>query len=152
WFLSLYQQLNGSMHPAVQPLAGRAWIGLAAVLSVTPVVYALSYWRMLSAIVEEPDITPTPPRWGFRGRARHAITQFGVRTLARSRQHRLILSFYLGTGLAFTSLLLKGVGPVANAANHSGREESMLLWAASFLVMSLAIVGTRVAFAIPLDL
>lgn len=28
----------------------------------------------------------------------------------------------------------------------------MLLWAASFLVMSLAIIGTRVAFAIPFDL
>jgi hypothetical protein len=124
-------------------------------------VYALSYWRVLSAIAEEPDITPAPPRWGFSGkerllgfsaRSQLAITQFGVRTLARSRQHRLILSFYLGIGLAFTSLLLKGAGPVANAANHSGREESMLLWAASFIVMSLAIIGTRVAFAIPFDL
>jgi CubicO group peptidase (beta-lactamase class C family) len=161
WFLAVYQQLNGSMHPALQPLASRAWIGLAAVLCVTPVVYALSYWRMLSAIAEEPDITPAPPRWGFSGkgrlfrfgsRPRLAITQFGVRTLARSRQHRLILSFYLGIGLAFTSLLLKGVGPIANAATHSWREESMLLWAASILVMSLAIIGTRVAFAIPFDL
>ena len=50
WFLALYQQLNGSMHPALQPLATCAWIGLAAVVCVTPIVYALSYWRMLSAI------------------------------------------------------------------------------------------------------
>src|SRR5262249_34678815 len=144
-----------------QPFAGRAWIGLAAVVSVTPVVYALSYWRMLSAIADEPDITPAPPRWGFSGkerlvgfgaRSQLAITQFGVRTLARSRQHRLILSFYLGIGLAFTSLLLKGAGPAAHLANHSWREESMLLWAASILVMSLAIIGARVAFAIPFDL
>jgi CubicO group peptidase (beta-lactamase class C family) len=161
WFLALYQQLNGSMHPALQPLANRAWIGLAAVLCVTPIVYALSYWRMLSAIAEEPDITPAPPRWGFSSkerlvgfgaRSQLAITQFGVRTLARSRQHRLILSFYLGIGLAFTSLILKGAGPAANAANHSWREESMLLWAASILVMSLAVIGARVAFAIPFDL
>src|SRR5262249_39072704 len=117
WFLALYQQLNGSMHPALQPLAGRAWIGLAIVLCGAPAVYALSYWRMLSAIAEEPDITAAPPRWGFSGKGRLfgfggrsqlAITQFGVRTLARSRQHRLILSFYLGIGLAFTSLILKG--------------------------------------------
>jgi CubicO group peptidase (beta-lactamase class C family) len=161
WFLALYQQLNGSMHPALQPLARCSWIGLAAVLCVSPIVYALSYWRMLSAIAEEPDITPTPPRWeffgkerlvGFGARSQLAITQFGVRTLARSRQHRLILSFYLGTGLAFTSLILKGVGAIANATNHSGREESMLLWSASVLVMSLAIIGARVAFAIPFDL
>jgi len=149
------------MHPALLLLAKRAWIGLAAVSCVTPIVYALSYRRMLSAIAEEPDITPAPPRWGFSSKGRLfgfdggsqlAITQFGVRTLARSRQHRLILSFCLGIGLAFTSLLLKGVGPAATAANHSGREESMLLWAASILVMSLAIIGTRVAFAIPFDL
>ena len=53
WFLALYQQLNGSMHPALLPLAKRAWIGLAAVLCVTPIVYALSYWRMLSAIAAD---------------------------------------------------------------------------------------------------
>lgn len=160
WFLAVYQQLNGSMHPALRPLANRAWIGLGALLCVTPVVYALSYWRMLSAIAEEPDIVPAPPRWGFSGKvplsrfagsAQLAVTQFGVRTLARSRQHRLILSFYLGIGLAFTSLLLKGMGPVTNGASHTGREESMVLWFASFLVMSLAIIGTRVAFTIPID-
>src|SRR5207244_3856747 len=58
WFLALYQKLNGSMHPALEPLARRAWIGLAVVLCGTPVVYALSYWRMLGRIVEAPDIVP----------------------------------------------------------------------------------------------
>src|SRR5262245_25410239 len=161
WFLALYQQLNGSMHPALQPFATRAWIGLAVVLCVAPIVYALSYRRMLSAIADEPDIAPAPPRWGlsrngqllgFAGGVRYAVTQFGVRTLARSRAHRWILSFYLGIGLAFTSLTLKGVGPIADATNHSGRVESMLLWSASILVMALAIIGARVAFAIPFDL
>jgi hypothetical protein len=28
WFLALFNQLNGSMHPALAPLATRAWIGL----------------------------------------------------------------------------------------------------------------------------
>ena len=153
WFLALYQQLNGSMHPALLPLAKRAWIGLAAVLCVTPIVYALSYWRMLSAIADEPDITPAPPRWGFSGKGRLfgfrssprlAIAQFVVRTLARSRQHRLILSFYLGIGLAFTSLLLKGS---QNVVNSPWRERSMVLWIASIMMMVLAVVGTRVAFA-----
>jgi hypothetical protein len=68
-----------------------------------------------------------------------------VRTLALSSQHRLILSFYLGIGLAFTRLILKGVGAITSAANHSGREESMLPGASSILVMSLAIIGARVA-------
>jgi hypothetical protein len=116
---------------------------------------------MLSAIAEEPDITPAPPRWGlsekerlagFGASSQLAITRFCVRTLARSRQHRLILSFYLGIGLAFTSLILKGAGAIANAANHSGPAESMRLWSASILVVSLAVIGARVAFAIPFDL
>src|SRR5262249_8608127 len=32
WFLALYQQLNGSMHPALEPLARHAWRGLAGVM------------------------------------------------------------------------------------------------------------------------
>ncbi|MDQ2711097.1 MAG: beta-lactamase family protein [Acidobacteriota bacterium] len=152
-FLALYQQLNGSMHPALEPMARRAWTGLAAVVCGTAVAYTLSYWRTLRKIVEEPDLVPGPPRLGwlprFGNQAQTAIGQFSVRTLARSRQHRLILGFYLGIGLAFTSLLLKGSGA---AVNNPRREESMLLWAASIMMMVLAAVGTRVAFAMPLDL
>ena len=36
WFLALYQQLNGSLHPALEPLARRAWIGLAAWCAARP--------------------------------------------------------------------------------------------------------------------
>src|SRR6185295_20419060 len=36
--------------------------------------------------------------------------------------------------------------------SNSGRDESMLVWSASILVMVLATLGTRVAFALPLDL
>jgi len=59
------------------------------------------------------------------------------------------LGFYLGVGLAFTSLLLKGS---PDAVNNPWREKSMLLWAASSMLMVLAAVGMRVAFGLPLDL
>jgi CubicO group peptidase (beta-lactamase class C family) len=153
WFLSLYQQLNGSMHPALGPLARRAWMGLAVVACGSAVVYTLSYWRTLRKIVEEPDIMPGSRglRWlpRFGSEAQTAIGQFTLRTLGRSRQHRLILGFYLGIGLAFTSLLLNGSGAGVSNPWH---EKSMLLWAASIMMMVLAAVGTRVAFALPLDL
>src|SRR5262249_34917732 len=150
WFLGLYQQLNGSLHPALQLLVSRAWIALGVVFCCTPLVYALSYRRLLGMIAEEPDIAPARPRrhWAFRD----PITQFSVHTLLRSRHHRLILSFYLGIGLAFTSLILKGAAPFTNATSNSGRSESMLLWGASIIVMSLAILGMRVAFGMPFDL
>jgi CubicO group peptidase (beta-lactamase class C family) len=153
WFLGLYQQLNGSMHPALEPLARRAWMGLAGVVCVATVAYTLSYWRTLRKIVEEPDIVPGSPRWSwlprFGSQPQTAIGQFSVRTLARSKQHRLIVGFYLGVGLAFTSLLLKGS---PSAANNPWRETSVLLWSASLMMMLLAAVGTRAAFALPLDL
>jgi CubicO group peptidase (beta-lactamase class C family) len=153
WFLALFQQLNGSMHPALEPLARRAWMALAGVVCLTPVVYTLSYWRTLRQIVEEPDIVPGSRRWGwlprFGDQAQTAIGQFSVRTLARSRQHRLILGFYLGIGLAFTCLLLKGS---ANVTGDPVYGESIQLWIASIMVIVLATLGTRVAFALPLDL
>jgi CubicO group peptidase (beta-lactamase class C family) len=153
WFLALYQQLNGSMHPALEPLVRRAWMALAVVVCLTPVVYTLSYWRTLRLIVEEPDIVPGSRRWRwlppFGNQGQTAIAQFSVRTLSRSRQHRLILGFYLGIGLAFTCLLLKGS---AAAKDNSGHGESMQLWIASIMMIVLATLGTRVAFALPLEL
>jgi hypothetical protein len=153
WFLGLYEQLNGSMHPALAPLALRAWIGLAAVACVAAVAYTLSYWRTLRKIVEEPDIVPGSRRFSwlpqFGNQPQTAIGQFTVRTMARSKQHRLIVGFYLGIGLAFTSLMLKGS---PGALNNPWRDESMLLWAASSMMIMLAAVGTRAAFTLPLDL
>ena len=47
WFLGLFHQLNGSMHPALAPLARQAWRGLAIAGGGTAVAYALSYLRTL---------------------------------------------------------------------------------------------------------
>jgi CubicO group peptidase (beta-lactamase class C family) len=153
WFLALYQQLNGSMHPALEPMARRAWIGLAGVACGAAAVYAFSYWRTLRKIVEDPDIVPGSHRlfWlpRFGNHPQTAIGQFSVRTLGRSRQHRLILGFYLGIGLAFASLLLNGSGA---GMSNPWREKSLLMWAASIMMIVLSAVGTRVAFALPLDL
>ncbi|HYW43478.1 MAG TPA: serine hydrolase domain-containing protein [Bryobacteraceae bacterium] len=160
WFLGLFHELNGSMHPALVPLARRAWMGLAIVGCGTAVAYALSYLRTLRKIVEEPDITPGSRCIGwlpsFGNQVQTAIGRFSVRTLVRSRQHRVILAFYLGIGLALTIFLLKA--PLAKPpfpdapASDPWREANTPLLAASVVMMALAVVGTRVVFAMPLDL
>ena len=159
WFLGLLQQLNGSMHPAVAPLARRAWIGLAIVGFGTVAVYTLSYLRTLRKIVEEPDIMPGSRRgiWlpNFGDAFETAVTQFSLRTLLRSRQHRLILAFYLGIGFAITILFLKT--PVAQqlmAASPSDpwHQVTGALLASSIVMMTACIVGTRVVFSMPVDL
>jgi CubicO group peptidase (beta-lactamase class C family) len=45
WFLGLFHNLNGSMHPALAPLARRAWMGLAFVGCGTAVAYTLTCAR-----------------------------------------------------------------------------------------------------------
>lgn len=160
WFLGLYRQLSGSMHPALQPLAWRAWTGLAIIVAGVSVVSALSYARTLRKIVEEPDIPLASARWRWLPRFGNpfqtAVGQFTVRSLMRSKQHRLTLTFYIGVGLAFASLLLKDPSTkralADSGADNRWRDASVALWASSVIMMALVVVGTRVVFAMPVDL
>ena len=108
WFFGLFQQLNGSMDPSFQPLVNRAWVGLAITILGTAATILLAYFRTLRKIVEQPDILPGSrlgswsPRLG--NNLQTAVSLFTARTLLRSRQHRMILSFYLGVG--FTIMLV----------------------------------------------
>jgi hypothetical protein len=153
WFLGLFQELNGSMHPAMAPLARRAWLGMTVVGCGTSVAYALSYFRTLRRIVEEPDIMPGShgPHWlpSFGNSLETAIAQFAIRTLVRSRQHRVMLAFYLGLGCAIVIFMLKG--GVAGGEHFAGQANARLLFS-SFVIMCVWIVGTRVVFSMPLAL
>jgi hypothetical protein len=159
WFLGLMHDLNGSPHPLLAPLGRQAWIGLAVAFGGTAAAYALSYFRTLRKIVEEPDITPGSRGSGWQPRfgnaAQTAIGQFSVRTLARSRQHRVILAFYLGIGFALTIFLLRAPAlktEVPGATAEAWSESNTPLLAASIVMVVLAVVGTRVVFAMPRDL
>jgi len=160
WFLGMFEQLNGSMQPALAPLAIRAWVGLAIAGSATTFVYSLSYFRTLRRIAEEPDIVPRfhrlrwLPRLG--GSLETAIGQFSIRTLLRSRKHRLILAFYLGIGLALTILFVEMLAiqqqPGVASANNLWRHPNAGLLVSSVVMMFFGVLGTRVGFAMPLDL
>jgi hypothetical protein len=160
WFLGLLHQLSGSMHPALEPLARSAWIGLAAVSLGAASTFMLSYVRAVRKIVEEPDIAPGSRSGGwlpdFGAAIETAITQFSLRTLVRSRLHRLILAFYLGIGFAITILFLKTPGAQRQFASVSYVDTlhalSTQLMAASIVVVCAWVVGTRVVFSMPLDL
>jgi CubicO group peptidase (beta-lactamase class C family) len=157
WFLGLFQQLNGS--PALAHLAKRAWIGLAIAVGTTATAYTLSYFRSLRKIMEEPDILPGSRRasWlpGFGAPLETAVVQFSIRTLLRSRQHRVILAFYLGIGFAATIFLLRS--PVAKEISNitvidPWHEVSVPLLAASIILMGFCVVGMRAVFSLPLEL
>jgi CubicO group peptidase (beta-lactamase class C family) len=158
WFLGLMQQLRGS--PALAPLARRAWIGLAIAVIVTGIAYALSYFRTLRKIVEEPDILPGARRLSwlprFGSMPETAIVQFAIRTLMRSRQHRVILAFYLSIGFAMTIFLLRTPAVTERVLEtivvDPLQEVSIPILASTLIMMIAWVVGTRVLFSMPMDL
>ena len=157
WFVGLYQQLSGSLHPALASFAQRAWIGLLVALCATGAAYAASYQRTLRRIVEEPDIAPAVkhawlPRFG--GAFETAIAHFSIRSLLRSRQHRVILAFYVGVGSAIALLFLNAPADISGEAATADkwRQPSVPLLASTIVMMAFWVVGTRVVISLPLDL
>lgn len=108
WFLGMFEQWNGSRPRFFQPLAARAVASMAVVFAGAAATYALSYYRNIRRIVEEPDLAPAPRRgrvagWMcsiaahcFRHPLDRAVLLFVARTMARSRQHRNLLAVSAG--------------------------------------------------------
>ena len=150
WFLGLFQQLNGS--PALPELARRAWLAIAIAFGATASAYTLAYFRTMRRIVEEPDIAPGSsgrnwlPRLG-NGFAT-AIGQFSIRSMLRSRQHRLLLSLYLGVGFAATIIFRKE----DESASTLGELIHLGPLCSTILFMVLCVLAIRVVFSLPMDL
>jgi hypothetical protein len=134
---------------------------LAIAASATSLAFALSYFRTLRKIAEEPDITAggagfrlRMPRFG--NALQTAIVQFSVRTLFRSRQHRLILAFYIGIAFALTIFFLRNQDAPEQLPDapvtEPWRQANLPILISTLAVMALCVVGTRTIFSIPLDL
>jgi CubicO group peptidase (beta-lactamase class C family) len=160
WFLAVFQQLNGTLHPALAPFAHRAWLGLAIAAGSTSIGYVLSYFRTLRQIVEEPDILPGRRACGwlpsFGSPFHTAIARFSIRTILRSRQHRVIVAFYLGLGFAISILFLKSPEEQAQLLAHSGgapwQKAAVPLLVSSVALMASWVIALRLVFAMPLEL
>jgi len=155
WFLGLFQQLNGSMQPAFALLAARAWTGLIIAATLAVVLLSSAWFWRLQRAVEQPDILPGRssvvglPR--LANLVETAVVQFALRSLLRSRQHRLFYAFYLCLGLA-VSLFSTGIAqtrlePIAKSGQLPGP-----YLAASLMVLCFAMLGLRLVVAIPVAL
>lgn len=155
WFLGLFQQLNGTMRPAFAPLAQRAWIALAIALFSAVTILLLSWVVKLRRTVEQPDIVPG--RWengrllSFGSPVSTALVQFSLRSLFRSRQHRLFYAFYLSIGLAIAVLYTGVFATHADAHAGSGNLFASFL-VASLMILCVAVLGLRIVIDIPVVL
>lgn len=151
WFFALFNQLNGSLPPALGWVAGRAWIGLGVAVSGATTSLLLCYLRTMKKTVEEPDLVPGAggPHWTprFGSSLQTAIVLFCERSLTRSRQHRLAFAFYIALVFSFALSVLRSelLSPAVRPMNAD-------FLTATFLMMSFAVFGLRSVFSLPISL
>ncbi len=169
WFCGLLQVLNGASDPHFRTLTLRALWSLLIVFSVAVCTLALAYQRNIRRIIEQPDIAPADrgrpaTRIGSFLAARllarpieRAILLFTARTIARSRQHRLLLAAYSGIGLAIALAYARDFLYGSSSRDGAWRDLRWNHVNGPFLVGSLvllffAVIGARAVFAMPIAL
>ncbi|HEY0163448.1 MAG TPA: hypothetical protein VGB69_12275 [Edaphobacter sp.] len=152
WFLGLFNQLNGTLRPELVPLAHRAWAALDIVALASVAALLLSYFRTLRRVVEQPEIIPVVRNvsFPFGSSLSAVITLFSLRTLMRSRLHRMILSVYIGIGLTIIFGFIHTRFARQNADASGTLSLTYLL--ASILIISLSIFALRIVVGIPISL
>lgn len=162
WFFGLFQALTGSTDPALVALARRAVAGVASTALIAFGVYGLSYARQMRRTVEQSGITPSQrpvvpwtalARVFCRRAPERAMLAFIGRTIARSRQHRLLLAIYAGMGMAYVfsqvAYVLYHFRASAYGAIESRAETELGI---PLILLFFLIVGVRVSFSIPIEL
>jgi hypothetical protein len=152
WFFALFNQLCGNPSPSLAWLSHRAWIGLAVSLAGTIVSLLLCYPRIMRQTVEQPDLVPDSrsSHWKipFGSRLQTAVIEFSIRSLLRSRQHRVVLAFYLGVGFAIALVVIRQEGSLL--AYPRTLSPGFLI--ATIVMMCFAVIGLRSVYALPISL
>ena len=161
WFMGLLSELSGAFpsegHAVMAPLARRALGSLPIAMLFAGSAFLLCYLRTLRKIVEEPDSVPRSRGgiWlpGFGNPPQTALAQFVIRTVLRSRQHRVILAFYLGGGFAlvtvYLGLMMRKMSPMRMDLLHQVNAPMLV---SSMLLLGASLLGTRAVFSLPLNL
>jgi hypothetical protein len=150
WFWAMFNQLNGSLPKQFAWVALRAWIGLAVAIAGAASSLLLCYIHTMKKTVEEPDLVPGGgyqwmPRFG--NTLQTAIAHFSIRSLTRSRQHRVAFAFYLAFVLGIALSLFR-----EEVAAGAPQPLSMDFLIPTFLMMFFAVVGLRNVFSLPISL
>lgn len=155
WFFALFNRMIGTLPEALNWMAERALISLGLAMFGAIVSLALCYFRTMRRTIEEPDIvsvrraTKYGPQFGNSLAA--AIAVFCVRCLLRSRQHRVVLAFYIGVGFAI-SLFCVRTTTISTGFSLAAHPIDSGFLMATAAMMSFAVVGLRSCFALPISL
>lgn len=151
WFFALFIQLSGTLPSQFAWLARRAWVGMGVALCGAVSSLLLCYMRTMKKTIEEPDLVPGAGsfHWmpSFGGSLQTAIALFCIRSLTRSRQHRVAFAFYLALVFAIALSWLRS--EVADAAPSALPSDFLM---STFMMMTFAVFGLRSVFALPISL
>jgi len=160
WFLGLYDLLGGKAATGAPALAGMALTATAATVATSAGVFIATHGRLTRLALETQDsgratgraviwmLNAVTSRVAPRATAR-AMFEFTIRTLSRSRSHRLLLSMYVGVALA---LVASAIVPLVLRSGFAiFTSPSIEILSAPLVVSFFTIVGMRVALAIPVE-
>ena len=162
WFLAVYEAVTGFGGRGTFSLAIPAVVVTSAVIVAAIVLYAASYGRLTRRALETPPGSRTraralwprglfggAPAWLRPSPVKRAVCAFTLRSLARSRQHRLLLSVYVAVALAF---VLSGIVPLVLRGDPAAlARPGVAVTSAPLVVMFFVLVGLRALFAIPIE-
>jgi hypothetical protein len=160
WFLGLYEFIAGTPRPVMTGLALRGVVAGLVPFAVTVAIYAFGYKRLLARAVEAP---PRSTRFALvaigsrivratfvRRPEEQAICAFVLRAVARSGRHSMLMSIYVGAGLA---LMATSVIPDVVRFGYEAFTSPGVAMLCPPLVLSVALaVGVRILMTFPVDL
>lgn len=160
WFLGLYEFIAGTPRPLMTSLAWRGLAAGAIPFAVTVAIYAFGYQRLLARAVEAPPRSSRSALVAFgslvvratflRRPEEQAIAAFVLRAMARSGRHSMLMSIYVGGGLA---LMATSIIPAVTQFGYQAFDAPGIAMLSPPLVLSVALaVGMRILMTIPVDL
>ncbi|MGH9309204.1 MAG: hypothetical protein ACRD1U_07515 [Vicinamibacterales bacterium] len=160
WFFGMYEVLAGTADPGTAVFGHIAIGATVGALLLAGGLYAASYDLLSRRALEGP-----PPRSrharrerlagllrrfftpGLNAPVRAAVRQFTVRTIARSRYHRMMLAVYAGIALAIVFSSALSVAVRDNGAGFWRPGITML--SMPLIFQFLMLIGIRVIIAVP---
>lgn len=165
WFLGIDQIIAGHSEPLARQLSGIAYASVAISAACAVLTYLWSYRRHRTRVIESPggvETTAASRAWvgDLSGRLipnprSLAVFGFIAKSLARSRQHRLILTAFGAIALAvisegFAGLLLEGGAFRHISVRTPGFRQAVIAVPLALSLFTLA--GLRYLFRLPVEL
>jgi hypothetical protein len=162
WFLSLYELIATGQYEETRRVAYLTAAAVVAVPVAALTFYAASYRRLTRLAIEGRPSSGRRPRLGIgrmqslavrlfaRVPVRAAVCTFTLRTLARSRQHRMLMAIWVG--LAFACIISGALPLLVRHGWGALSEPRAAILVAPLILAALTQAGMRSLFAIPTEI